>query len=80
MLNRDPAAIATEACDECCRASDLHPPMNSAHESYAVILEELEKFWEEVQKKAENRSKERMRKELIRIAAMAIRTVCDLSL
>ena len=76
----NPVSAARLACDECIRASDLHAPMNSAHEAYAVILEELDEFWEEVRKKKECRSEEKMREELIQIAAMAIRSMCDLSL
>jgi hypothetical protein len=56
--------------------------MHSAHEAYAVILEELEEFWTEV--KAGTPSSPitagRMRAELIQIAAMAIRAVEDLEL
>jgi hypothetical protein len=66
--------------DELKRAMKLHPPMNSAHEAYAVILEELDEFWEEVRKKTEARDKSRIRQELIQIAAMACRTIIDLDL
>ena len=66
--------------DELTTAILKHQSMNSAHEAYAVILEELEEFWEEVKKKRENRSPDRMRMELIQIAAMACRTVIDLNL
>lgn len=55
-------------------------PFNSAHEGYAVILEELDELWEEVRKNQKVRSVERMRKEAIQVAAMALRfieDVCD---
>lgn len=32
------------------KARVKHKPMNSAHEGYAVILEELEEMWEEIKK------------------------------
>lgn len=63
--------------DELLDARAKHPRINSAHEGYAVILEELDEFWEEVRKKKALRSKVRIRKELIQIAAMAQRTAED---
>jgi hypothetical protein len=68
-------------------AMKLHPPMNSHHEAYAVIKEEFEEYWEEVKvnpnklKLGEQLARiEHMRKELIQVAAMAIRTIADLGL
>jgi hypothetical protein len=63
--------------EEYSRAAKQHRPINSVHEGYAVILEELDEFWEEVRKKRERRSKEDMRKELVQIAAMCWRTAVD---
>lgn len=60
------------------RARGKHAPYNSAHEAYAVMLEEVEEFWTEV--KAQAPSSGRMRAELIQIAATAIRAVEDLEL
>lgn len=54
-----------------------HKPINSAHEGYAVILEELDEFWEEVRKKRSLRDKSKMVAELVQIAAMAQRTAED---
>lgn len=65
---------------ECHRACQLFPPFHSAHEAYAVILEELEEFWDEVRQKAAQRSPEAMRAELVQVAAMCLRTVIDLGL
>ena len=62
------------------RATELHAPQNSAHESYAVILEEVDEFWNEVKKKREQRDQAKMRSELIQIAAMACRAILDLDL
>lgn len=58
-------------------ARGSHKPINSAHEGYAVILEELDEFWEEVRKKRSERSHDRMVAELVQIAAMAQRTAED---
>ena len=65
---------------ELARAMSLHPSYNSSHEAYAVILEELDEFWEEVRKKTEERSGDSMRTELLQIAATALRSVIDLDL
>ena len=39
----------------------LHGPQRSAHESYAVLLEEVDEFWEEVKKRREERHEPAMR-------------------
>ena len=59
-------------------ARENYAPMTSAHEAYAVILEELDEFWEEVRKKHGNSAD--MQKELIQVAAMAFRALGDLHL
>ena len=74
------AKVLMDVRDELRRARSNHAPMNSSHESYAVILEEVEEFWAEVQKKRENRSHKQMRSELVQIAAMACRAIMDLNL
>lgn len=53
---------------------------NSAHEAYAVMLEEVNELWEHVKTKQPNRDLEAMRKEAVQVAAMALRfaaEVCD---
>jgi len=65
--------IFEEVFIEVGRAMDHHPPYHSAHEGYAVIKEELDELWEEVRKKARNRSAKRLREEAIQVAATAIR-------
>lgn len=60
------------------RAEELHKPYNSHHEAYAVILEELEEYWQEVKKKYRLRRPAEMRGELLQVAATAIRTVAHL--
>lgn len=62
------------------RAMDLHRPMNSLHEAYAVILEEVDELWDECRKKRDDRSDDDIRTELIQIAAMALRAAYDLGL
>lgn len=66
--------------DELARARAEHGPMASAHEAYAVILEELEEFRAEVFRKQAARDKGRMRDELVQLAAMCQRAAEDLGL
>lgn len=65
--------------DEIKRAAAAHKKYNSAHEGYAVILEELDELWEEVKKKQENRDVDLMRKEVGQLAVTAIRFMLDLT-
>ncbi len=65
---------------ELARAERLHPPYNSYHEAYAVILEELDEFWDIVRMKTEARNPKDARDELIQIAVTAWRTSRDLKL
>ena len=59
------------------RAMAKWPGMNSAHEAYAVILEELDEFWQEVRRKQTDYDPRAMYGELLQIAAMAARTAVD---
>lgn len=67
--------IAVE--NELRRAMGKHPEFNSAHEGYAVILEELDELWTEVMKR--EKSSHALREEAIQVAAMAIRFVIDIT-
>lgn len=65
--------------NELVEARDQHPgPMHTAHEAYAVILEELDEFWDEV--RAKQHDPRNMLKELVQIAAMCYRAAEDLQL
>lgn len=70
----------TDLRRELLRAQAKHKPYNSAHEAYAVILEELDEFWEEVRKKRHQRNPYAMYEELLQIATTAWRAVLDLDL
>lgn len=59
------------------RAVRKHRPMNSPHEAYAVIQEEVDELWDDV--KADKGREECAMKEAIQIAAMGVRYVTDLS-
>ena len=69
-----------EMCDELEWAVAHFPPMNSIHEAYAVILEEVDELWDEARKKPDVRDQANLRKELVQIATMAWRTALDLKL
>jgi len=87
--------VLGEVGQELAKARMTHSPMNSHHEGYAVILEELDELWEECKSNTHspdrntdadsyNRAQKRlrMRKEALQIAAMAVRfieDVCDKS-
>lgn len=60
---------------ECVRATDKHGGFNSIHESYSVILEEVDEYWEEVKKKTSKRDKSNMAVELVQIAAMCVKAL-----
>jgi hypothetical protein len=59
-------------------ATEANGPFNSAHEGYAVILEEMDELWEEVKKKASSRDAGKLEKEAIQVAAMAVRFINDI--
>lgn len=65
---------------ECERAMSKHGSLSSAHEAYAVMLEEFDEYKAEVWKKSELRDKYNMRTELTQLAAMCVRTIIDLNL
>lgn len=73
--------------EEAERAMKLHAPMASRHHAYAVILEELDEFWDLAKKNPAKMSQfeaedwvNEMKKELIQTAAMCVRAVVDLKL
>jgi len=63
--------------DELERAQAKHARLNSPHEAYAVILEELDEYWEEVRKRRADRRPVAMWVELVQIAAMAARAAIE---
>ena len=69
--------VLKEVLEEYVRATGINGPFNSAHEGYAVLLEEMDELKEEVRKKASERDKTKMEREAIQIAAMAVRFITD---
>jgi hypothetical protein len=68
------AVVLVEA--EYSRVTGLFDGFNTAHEGYALLLEEIDELWVEVKRKP--RSAEKMRKEAVQVAAMAIRFLVDI--
>jgi hypothetical protein len=64
--------------NEYLKATKNHTKFNSAHEGYAVILEEVDELKAEIWKKREHRNMDKMREEAIQIGAMAMRFLTDL--
>ena len=62
---------------ELARAMSTYPPMHSAHEGYAVILEEVRVLEAEVFKSPSRREALKMRAEAVQLAAMALRFLVD---
>jgi len=75
------SALMDRVETELFRAMDLHRKrINSPHEGYAVILEELNEVWELVREKRPMEHSLALEKELVQVAAMACRTIIDLEL
>lgn len=55
--------------DELARARAKHGAVHGLHEGYAVLLEEVDEFWDEVKKKTPDKANAYL--ELVQIAAMA---------
>jgi hypothetical protein len=56
-------------------ATNKFGPINSLHEGYAIILEELDEFWDAVKSKESDSLDILM--ELVQVAAMCQRTAMD---
>ena len=63
---------------EVTRAMSLYPPHNSAHEAYAILLEEMDELWAEVKKSPRDRDDEAMMEEAVQVGAMAIRFIVEI--
>lgn len=68
--------ILAEVFEEVQKAINKHPPYNSPHEGYGVILEELDELWDEI--KPDRGKSLAARNEAKQVAATAIRYMLDL--
>lgn len=71
------ADLLDEVREELLAARERYGPMHSAHEGYAVILEELDELKAEVWKSPKKRDLAAMRAEAVQLAAMAVRFLMD---
>lgn len=65
---------------ELARAFKRFPKMNSAHEGWAIMKEEVDELWDQVRKPSGQRTAvnlARMRREATQVAAMALRFIID---
>lgn len=82
MSQRYGQGICDEILDELSRARNRFPEFNSAHEGYAVLLEEVEELWTEIKdnKRVDSERIPAMRKEAIQCGAMIVALIkecCD---
>lgn len=71
------AEVIGEVDQELYAACAKFPPFNSAHEGFAVLMEEVDELWDEVRAKQGARSVADMRAEACQVAAMAMRFMMD---
>lgn len=73
--------ILDEVYEELKGATWGNPPMHSLHEAYGVIWEEYDEFGDEVKKNPRKHPDRNAlaRKELIQLAAMAVRAIYDVT-
>jgi hypothetical protein len=76
----DLQSFVSQMADELAVAQSKHQALHSAHEGFAVILEEVDELKAEVWKRGSQRDFEAMRRELIQVAAMCARMAIDLDL
>ena len=74
-LSVETARILFDVVREQQRAEMHGERFASLHEAYAVILEELDEVWEITRQKRRDRSREAIRKEMVQIAAMALKAI-----
>ena len=77
MIPRELSYAADDALSEAYVAGTKWPPFNSAHEGYAILLEELDELKAHVWTNQKRRDIDAMRVEAIQVAAMALRFIAD---
>ena len=67
-------ALMIELEEELIRATEIYGPLNSSHEAYGVLLEEVDELWDEIKKNDITKARE----EALQVAAIAIRFLMDI--
>lgn len=70
--------VLNEVQEEVASAEAKWPAMNSAHEAYGVLMEEIRELEEHIFTNQKRRNMAEMRAEAIQVAAMAVRLVRDI--
>lgn len=78
MLSDELFLAISEVIAEVKEAMGNYPPMTSYHDGWAIIREELEELWDEIKLKPSRRDAEKIRREAVQVAAMAVRFLVDL--
>lgn len=79
LLDADVQSALKAIGQEVMRARAKFKPFNSAHEGYAVLMEEVDELWDEVKHKRPERNVPRLREEAIQVGAMAVRFMTDVA-
>jgi hypothetical protein len=79
MSDGIPISDISAALTELDRASSLYPNFSSAHEGYAVLLEEFDELWNAIKLNQKTRPERagRIREEAIHVAAMSLKFLRD---
>jgi len=75
-----PGRAMNAILEEFSSASLKYGKFNSAHEGYAILLEEVDELWDEVKKKSSQRDGKAMTQEAMQVAAMAMRFMVDMGM
>ena len=70
--------VLVEVGQEVSKAESNWPAMNSAHEAYGVLMEEVRELEEHIFTNQKRRDMAAMREEAVQVAAMAIRLIRDI--
>ncbi len=70
---RDLDEVLDAIRNEFLRARNKHSPLASAHEGYAVILEELDETWDEIKRDDFDAARE----EAVQVGAMAVAFILE---
>lgn len=71
--------VAIDIVEEIVSARKNHGPIASAHEGYAIMLEEMDEVKEHVWVKQKLRDQSLLRKELVQLAAMAVAMIVEIA-
>lgn len=76
-MNKKTKLAVNDVLSELNSASSNHPSFNSAHEGFAVLLEEVDELWDEVKKRPSKRKLKLLRAEAVQVSAMGLRFIID---